>query len=529
MDHTRRAVVQLIAIGLVVMAASSELLGQEQIWKSFGDHANQELGRAVDVLGDLTGDGVSEIVTGTYVDSTAATNAGMVRVLSGASGATVYSIYGVNAGDLFGYSVAALGDVDGDGATDFAVGAPFVTNTVFRQGVVTAYSGNSGNPIYSVYGVSTDTLGLAVAAVGDVSGDGVSDFVVGSGVNYALVLSGVDGSLIWTLTSPSPPVLFGRALGGGGDIDGDGVPDIVVGDSNSSYGVRNGGAVSVFSGATGALLYEFGSTRNDAAFGFAVTIPGNANNDSYADILIGAPHDDRVVADGGYAALYSGKDGSLLMSFEPSDGNGSTHSPLDWWLGFSLHGVGDTNDDGVLDLLIGAPVFVDGAVGGSALVFSGRDGGMIYHFQDLSNLASLGFGTAVSPVGDLDSDGLADFIISRPNESNGANFDVGSVSAWKGHKFFVDARARVVYGGETVTITPGQGIAGNPYALFLRDVNGTPTFSLLSLGVLDATGRAVIGASVPFGLGANSLKMQAFTIDGNGKLLASGVETFLTQ
>lgn len=524
-----RWIVHLIAIGSIVMALSSELLGQEQIWKSFGDHADQGLGRAVDALGDLTGDGVSEIVTRTYTDSTAGTGAGMVRVLSGASGATVYSIYGVNAGDLFGYSVAALGDVDGDGGPDFAVGAPFVTDTVVLQGVVTTYSGQSGNPIYSVYGVSTDTLGRAVAAVGDVSGDGVSDFVVGSGANYALVLSGVDGSLIWTLTSPTPPVLFGRSLGGGGDVDGDGVPDIVVGDSQSSYGVRKGGAASVFSGATGALLYEFGSTRQDAAFGFAVTIPGDANNDGYADILIGAPHDDRVVAYGGYAVLYSGKDGSLLMSFEPADGNASTHSPLDWWLGASLHGVGDTNDDGTLELLVGAPTFVDGAGNGAAILFSGRDGGWIYHFQDLSSLASLAFGSTVTHAGDLDSDGLDDFIISQPGESNGSNFNVGSVSAWKGHKFFVDARARVASGTQSVTITPGQGIAGNPYALFLRDVNGTPTFTLLSLGVLDATGRAVIGASVPYGLGANSLKMQAFTLDGNGKLLASGVETFLTQ
>jgi len=368
-----------------------------------------------------------------------------------------------------------------------------------------------------------------LAGLGDLNGDGIGDLVVGSGVNYALVLSGVDGSLIWTLTSPSTPVRFGEVVGGGGDVDGDGIPDVIVGDIYSSFGVRSGGAASVFSGATGLLLYEFGSTRKNAFFGAAVTIPGDIDLDGFDDVLIGAPRDDRTPTGYGYAVVYSGKDGTILLSFEPFEGNSYTHYPLDWALGASLRGVGDTNGDGFVDLMIGAPNYVDGVGIGSALIYSGRDGSLLYHIQDLSNFASSGFASALVPAGDLDADGLTDFIVTQPTEDDGSNANVGGVSAWKGHEFYVDARARVATSQVNVTVTPGQGIAGNPYALFLLGINGTPTFTLLSVGVLDAFGRRVIDAQVPFGVGANTLELQAFTLDANGKLLPSGVETFLTQ
>jgi len=132
---------------------------------------------------------------------------------------------------------------------------------------VFTYSGKTGVLIDSVYGGPSEALGWSVASVDDVNGDGICDLAAGSVANYVLVLSGADGSLIWKLNHPKFPVAFGTSVGGGGDVDADGVSDIVVGDPYSHAGVHDGGAAWVFSGKTGAVLYEFDSTvkRPDSA------------------------------------------------------------------------------------------------------------------------------------------------------------------------------------------------------------------------------------------------------------------------
>jgi hypothetical protein len=483
------------------------------LWKTFGDHAVQHLGFAVAGVGDLTGDGIPDILVGQPFDG--ANSNGMARVLSGQDGSTVYSIYGAKVDGFLGIGIASLGDVDGDGTPDFAVGAPGVDGTFSNQGEMTVYSGATGTSLYTVSGTGTDGFGAPIAATGDLDGDGVCDFVVGAEAQYALVLSGADGATIWKLTDPKTPISFGTRVGGGGDIDGDGIPDIVVSDYYSSAGVKNGGAVWAFSGSTGAVLYEFDSTVKDANLGYSVTIPGDVNADGFADILIGAPFDSHIVTGGGSATVYSGKDGSVLLSYNATAGGPGLG------IGWGVSGAGDTNNDGFADFLVGAGNF-------EAFLYSGRDGGLLYHFQDVSPGAA-GFTSAMALVGDIDSDGRDDFVFTAPGEDHGSILGTGSVSAWRGHDFFVDTTPRIAYFNSTVTATIGQGISGNPYALFLLGMNGTPTFTLLGLGALDVTGRAILGYTIASPPGTNILELQAFTLDANNHLLASGVETFYTQ
>jgi hypothetical protein len=163
------------------------------IWKTFGDHANQGLGWNVTSVGDLTGDGIPDILVGQPFDFM--NSNGMVRVLSGADGSTVYSILGANSGDELSGG-ADLGDVDGDGIPDFVIGAEGFDNAATDQGVVTLCSGKAGSPIYAIYGSASDFLGRGVVALGDLDGDGVSDFVASSGGDYALVVSGAAGSVL---------------------------------------------------------------------------------------------------------------------------------------------------------------------------------------------------------------------------------------------------------------------------------------------------------------------------------------------
>ena len=80
-----------------------------------------------------------------------------------------------------------------------------------------------------------------------------------------------------------------------------------------------------------------------------------------------------------------------------------------------------------------------------------------------------------------------------------------------------------------VSLTVGQGIANSPFVLFLVDLNGSPLSVLLSAGLLDATGRSVLGGVAPPNLQGYDFGFKAFTLDANSKIIDSGVETMYFQ
>src|SRR5262245_21705462 len=76
-------------------------------------------------------------------------------------------------GDGFGWVSEKIGDIDGDGATDFVIGAPFSSGLAGRAYV---FSGRSGALLHTIPGAPGTPLGFAVAGIGDVDGDGVPDY-----------------------------------------------------------------------------------------------------------------------------------------------------------------------------------------------------------------------------------------------------------------------------------------------------------------------------------------------------------------
>jgi hypothetical protein len=103
--------------------------------------------------------------------------------------------------DRFGTSVSAISDLNGDGVKDILVGAPGSTALGDPSGFVRVISGKTFGVLRTTYGMPFDTLGSSVAAIGDINGDGVADYVAGSPQDFhqagvARLISGADGKIV---------------------------------------------------------------------------------------------------------------------------------------------------------------------------------------------------------------------------------------------------------------------------------------------------------------------------------------------
>ncbi len=271
-------------------------------------------------------------------------------------------------------------------------------------------------PLYNFEGqVNYDRFGYSVAGAGDVNNDGYDDIVVGAHnefhlgipVGSARVFSGKDGSTIHTFYGEFLWDQFGYSVGGAGDVNNDGHADIIVG--ALGYGVMQSGAAYVYSGSNGALLYVFYADNQDDRFGKSVSCAGDVDGDGYDDLAVGAPLAEQQpgVYHSGLLRIFSGADGSILFSFYGDSIND--------FLGFSVSGAGDVNNDGYDDVIAGIPGDDDfGSYCGSSRVYSGQDGSILHSFF---GVASSEHGSSVSGAGDVNNDGFADVIVGAPRDN----------------------------------------------------------------------------------------------------------------
>ena len=150
----------------------------------------------------------------------------------------LFTFSGDSAGDEFGLSVSGAGDVNGDGFADLIVGAPGDDNNGIASGSARVLSGIDGSTLFTFDGDSAfDLFGDSVSGAGDVNGDGFADLIVGAPFDdnggiasgSAGVLSGFDGSTLFTFDGDSAGDFFGVSVNGLGDLNGDGLDDFVVG------------------------------------------------------------------------------------------------------------------------------------------------------------------------------------------------------------------------------------------------------------------------------------------------------------
>ncbi|MFO0981699.1 MAG: FG-GAP-like repeat-containing protein [Planctomycetota bacterium] len=318
---------------------------------------------AVDGAGDVNQDGHADIVVG---------DGASVAVYSGKTGALLYQFADSAAG--LGGAVAGAGDVNHDGYADFLAGARWgSTGGKQANGYVRLYSGKTGAVLYQWNGPSNDDrLGWSVDGAGDLNGDGFLDVVATAphyddhGVILGMVqaYSGKDGTLLYTLVG-SGDYYWGWEVSGGSDIDKDGFADFVVSAPWDTYGGGNAGRVWAFSGVNHTVLYKWAGGTGDH-LGTSATCAGDVNGDGYGDVIVGAPDDSAFLLYDGTVRVYSGKDGTTLVTYHGAWGSDS--------FGSAVSGAGDVNHDGHADLVVGQ--LMDDASGtdaGKAIVYSGQD------------------------------------------------------------------------------------------------------------------------------------------------------------
>ena len=436
-----------------------------------GEMSSAYAGYSVGGAGDVDGDGLEDLVIGACQDSEVDHLAGKAYLVLGSAGgwtmdtpftSAAASFLGEAYSDQAGFSVAGAGDVDGDGYDDLLIGARGNDEAATSAGQMYLVFGGAGGwylgiPLSSVDAsfqgeAADDMAGFAVAAAGDVDGDGYDDILLsGHGSDEAATDAGqayvfLGGPAGWAmdLSLADADASFhgeaagdyaGIALAGAGDVNGDGHDDVLVGAAYNDEAGADGGQVYLLLGDASGWAADTPLAAADASFlgeaaddhaGDSVAGAGDADGDGYADILVGARGNDDAAADAGKVYLLFGDPGGWSMDsgLAAADASfvGETSGDL---IGRTVAGGGDVDADGYDDFIVGtwSNDEVDSQAGQAYLVLGASAGwsqGVSLSAADASFLGEAGLdwaGFSVAVTGDVDGDGAGEILIGAPYRS----------------------------------------------------------------------------------------------------------------
>ena len=383
--------------------------------------------------------------------------------------------------DVFGVSAAALGDLDGDGVGDIAVGAEFDDDGGLDRGAVWILFLDPNGAVKSHQKISateggflgtlddSDFFGVGVHALDDINGDGVRDLAVGAVedddggtdvgavwilfldpngmVNSHQKISATEGGFTGVLDLDTN---FGVSVAALGDIDGDGVCDLAVGaNRDGDGGFRRGAVWILFLNSDGTVDSHqkisdtqggfTGALSDGDIFGVMVSSLGDLDGDGLNDLAVGAGGDDDGGSDHGAVwVLFLNSDGTVKSHQKISSNEGGFTGTLGSGdnFGLGLAPLADLDGDGVVELAVGARLddFPEPRTGAVWILFLHPDGTVKSHVKIGANQGGFmgdldagdRFGVALASTGDLDGDGVSELAVGAHSDDDGGT-DRGAV------------------------------------------------------------------------------------------------------
>jgi hypothetical protein len=574
----------------------------------------------------INGSGQSYVVFGSRSGFSTSFN---LSTLTGTNG---FAINGIVAVDKSGSSVGGVGDINGDGISDLIIGAPnadpnglnsgqsyvvFGKRSSFSASInLSTFTSTDGFKINGI--AANDQSGISISSAGDINGDAIDDLIIGalgadpngksnsgqsyvvfgsrSGFSTSINLSTLNGSNGFKLNGIAAGDVSGTSVSSAGDINGDGIDDLIIGAQNADpNGTNSGQSYLVFgSRSTFGANLDLSTLNGNNGFkingitaydqsGWSVSSAGDINGDGIDDLIIGTPAADPNGSYSGQSYVVFGRRLSTNPSLNPSAFN---LSDLNGTNGFKINGIaaydfssysissaGDMNGDGIDDLIIGGKnADPNGSDSGqSYVVFGSRSG-----FSSSLNLSTIdgfnGFkingiaandqsGKSVSNAGDINGDGINDLIIGAPGANTNNLNDSGQSYVVYGNAapeldlngtnnlvagFKINGIAAYNYSGRSVSnagdingdgiddliigafsASPNGNSSGQSYVVFgnrssfssslnLSDINGSNGFKINGIAAFDQSGIAVSSAGDINGDGIDDLIIGARYASPNG-------------
>jgi serine/threonine protein kinase len=248
------------------------------LWRVSADKPS--FGAVLAVIDDIDGDEVRDFAVG--IPPLRIGEPGRVRICSGRDGRALRELDPPRQDTWFGGALAHLGDLNGDGYGELLVSGQYGR----APGLAVVFDPRTGARLLTLNDERTHTaFGYAVAALKDVDGDGFADFAIGSpgdGAGTVAVLSGRSGEPIYEVHGERRGEEFGSRLCAMPDWRGDGQPALAVGSLRG--GPHGGGSIRVFDARSGAPLQTFASTGG--LFGYSFSDLGDLDGDGLRDLGI---------------------------------------------------------------------------------------------------------------------------------------------------------------------------------------------------------------------------------------------------
>lgn len=426
---------------------------------------------------------------------------------------------------------------------------PIITTQFPASVSVTNLNGASG---FTITGFPYGSFGgYSVSGVGDINNDGMADFVIGAGgassnagASYVLFgksALGSSGSFdVSTLTGTNGFIVTGFPAGseggysvsGAGDVNADGISDLLIGAPDAapcstycvgasfiifgSVGIGSTGSVSVAS-LTGTNGFAINGFPTNSLGGYTVSGIGDINNDGIADIAVAAPYASSQV---GTAYIIFGKvgignSGSInVASLNGANGFTINGFPASGQGGFSLSRAGDINNDGIADFIVGAPSAFSQA-GTSYAVFGKSGIGASGKFNVSALTGSNGFSIA------FQSGSHGGISVSGGGDINGdgiSDLVIGAPYATSSN-----GACYVVFGKSGIGSSGSLNVLGltgsNGFAITNFPTGGQGGYSVTMTGDFNGDGIADLGIGAP---GVSSTSGLSYVVFGKSGIGSSG-------